>query len=173
MSLDLASSAGRLTGFCTASRNSQDGAFRFPAVSGVIMREFMAITKALADEQRVRMLLALRRHELCVCQIVSLVGLATSTVSKHMSILKQARLVESRKEGRWIYYRLPSDDLPPMVQQAMDWMFEHLAEDPRIERDQQRLEAICSVDPQQLCSSKNGQQDCRRKAKTGRTASRS
>ena len=79
----------------------------------------MAVTKALADEQRVRMLLALRRQELCVCQIVELVGLATSTVSKHMSILKQARLVESRKEGRWMYYRLPCDDAPELVRQAM------------------------------------------------------
>jgi ArsR family transcriptional regulator len=134
------------------------------------MREFMAITKALADKQRVRMLLALRRHELCVCQIVSLVGLATSTVSKHMSILKQVRLVESRKEGRWIYYPLPTDELPMMAQHAMDWMFEYLADDPRIERDQQRLEEICAVDPQQLCGSKNGQQACRRPARAGRNA---
>ena len=137
------------------------------------MRDFMAITKALADEQRVRMLLALRRHELCVCQIVSLVGLATSTVSKHMSILKQARLVESRKEGRWIYYRLPSDDLPPMVQQAMQWMFEHLAHDPQIERDQQRLDEICSVDPQELCSGRNDRQSqpCKTRAETSRARS--
>ena len=74
------------------------------------MRDFMAISKALADEQRVRVLLALQRGELCVCQVVELLGLATSTVSKHMSILKQARLVESRKEGRWMYYRLAGDD---------------------------------------------------------------
>ena len=46
------------------------------------MREFMAITKALSDANRVRILLALRRHELCVCQITELFGLATSTVSK-------------------------------------------------------------------------------------------
>jgi ArsR family transcriptional regulator, arsenate/arsenite/antimonite-responsive transcriptional repressor len=137
------------------------------------MREFMAITKALADEQRVRMLLALRRGELCVCQIVALVGLATSTVSKHMSILKQARLVESRKEGRWIYYRLPSDHRPRVVQKAIDWVFEHLADDARIEQDQQRLEGICRVDPQDLCSGRGDQQDCRRKTRAGRTVSRS
>jgi ArsR family transcriptional regulator, arsenate/arsenite/antimonite-responsive transcriptional repressor len=137
------------------------------------MREFMAITKALADEQRVRMLLALRRGELCVCQIVALVELATSTVSKHMSILKQARLVESRKEGRWIYYRLPSDHTPQVVQQSLDWVFEHLADDPRIARDQQRLEEICRVDPQELCNARGDQQDCRRKTRAGRPASRS
>ena len=53
------------------------------------MRDFLAVTKALADETRVRLLLALRDHELCLCQLVELVALASSTVSKHMSILRQ------------------------------------------------------------------------------------
>ncbi len=66
----------------------------------------MAVLKALADENRVRILTALRPKELCVCQIVELLGLAPSTVSKHMAILKQARLVDSRKESRWMFYRL-------------------------------------------------------------------
>ena len=67
---------------------------------------FMTITKALSDENRVRMLLALDGRELCVCQIIELLGLAPSTVSKHMSILANARLVEGRQEGRWRFYRL-------------------------------------------------------------------
>ena len=71
------------------------------------MREFMSITKALADENRIRTLLALRQGELCVCQITELFGLAPSTISKHLSILFQAGLVESRKDGRWFYYQLP------------------------------------------------------------------
>ena len=79
------------------------------------MREFMNITKALADENRVRTLLALRKGELCVCQITELFGLAPSTVSKHLSILFQAGLVESRKEGRWIYYQLPGRNAPVVV----------------------------------------------------------
>ena len=61
------------------------------------MRDFMNIVKALGDENRVRALLALRTSELCVCQIIELLGLAPSTVSKHMSILKQARLVDTRE----------------------------------------------------------------------------
>lgn len=60
------------------------------------MLDFMAIAKALADENRVRLLLALQKQELCVCQLIELIGLAPSTVSKHMSILRQARLVEAR-----------------------------------------------------------------------------
>ena len=78
------------------------------------MREFMAAAKALADENRVRVLLFLRDgKELCLCQIVEMLGLAPSTVSKHMAVLYQAGLVESRKEGRWIYYRLPASGASP------------------------------------------------------------
>ncbi len=63
------------------------------------MWDFMSITKALADENRVRMLLALQKQELCVCQIIELVKLAPSTVSKHMSILRAARS-RRRPQGR-------------------------------------------------------------------------
>ena len=115
------------------------------------LRDFMAITKALADEQRVRVLMALQRGELCVCQVVELLGLATSTVSKHMSILKQARLVESRKDGRWMYYRLADDNAPEVVRQAMAWAAVSLAGDPQVLRDRQRLAAICTSDPHELC----------------------
>ena len=48
------------------------------------MRELMNITKALADDKRVRVLLILRAGELCVCQITALFGLAPSTISKHL-----------------------------------------------------------------------------------------
>ena len=73
------------------------------------MLETLNITKALSDENRIRALMMLTGGELCVCQIIEMLGLAPSTVSKHMSILRQAGLVETRKEGRWIYYRLSKD----------------------------------------------------------------
>ncbi len=117
------------------------------------MREFMAVTKALADDNRVRMLLALRRRELCVCQIIELVGLAPSTVSKHMSILKQSRLVDSRKDGRWIYYRLAGADAPLAVKLAIRWVWQSLADDPQVAADSDRLEEILKIDPQELCGS--------------------
>ena len=78
----------------------------------------MAVAKALADENRVRVLLTLCGRELCVCQIIEMLGLAPSTVSKHMAILKQARLVESRKEGRWMFYRLAGEDAPTEAREA-------------------------------------------------------
>jgi DNA-binding transcriptional ArsR family regulator len=119
--------------------------------TGASLRDVMAITKALADEQRVRVLQALQRGEVCVCQIVEMLGLATSTVSKHMSILKQARLVDSRKEGRWMYYRLAGDEAPEVVHQATEWIANSLAGDLQVQRDRQRLAAICNTDPHELC----------------------
>lgn len=95
------------------------------------MRGFMDITRALADENRVRAVMALNGGELCVCQVIALLGLAPSTVSKHMQILRQARLVESRKDGRWIYYRLAGEDAPEAAQAAVEWVRSHAAADPR------------------------------------------
>ena len=63
------------------------------------MRPFMDITKALSDDNRVRLLCALQPGELCVCQLIELIGLAPSTVSKHMTILRQAGLITSRSPG--------------------------------------------------------------------------
>lgn len=116
------------------------------------MREFMDVTKALADENRVRMLLALRGRELCLCQVVALFRLAASTVSKHLSILKQARLVEARKEGRWMYYRqAEGDDLPPAVRGALEWVQTVLARDPVVREDACRLREILKQDLEEIC----------------------
>ena len=128
---------------------SPDTALEERSVTG--LWDFMAIAKALADENRVRMLLGLRKQELCLCQIVELVGLAPSTVSKHMSILRQARLVEGRKEGRWQYYRLAGPNASAAVRRAIGWVQKSLADDPRVVADAERLEQIMKLDAQELC----------------------
>jgi ArsR family transcriptional regulator, arsenate/arsenite/antimonite-responsive transcriptional repressor len=115
------------------------------------MREFMNITKALADENRVRALLALRKGELCVCQITELFGLAPSTISKHLSVLSQAGLVESRKAGRWIYYKLPGKDAPVVVREAIDWVRKGLGGNAHVLDDQKALKRILKQDPAELC----------------------
>jgi len=115
------------------------------------MREFMNITRALADETRVRTLLALRQGELCVCQITELFGLAPSTISKHLSILFQADLVESRKDGRWIYYQLPGKNTPVVVREALDWVEQALADAPHVLDDNKKLKKILLQDPAKIC----------------------
>ena len=106
------------------------------------MRDFIEIAKALSDTSRVRILMVLRNRELCVCQITEFLKLAPSTVSKHMSILDHARLVESRKDGRWVYYRLANDDAPHVVSRALTWMTENLENDALLQQDERRLNDI-------------------------------
>jgi len=115
------------------------------------MREFMALTKALADETRVRVLLALQDGELCVCQITELFGLAASTISKHLSILYQSGLVDSRKDGRWIYYSLLAKEASVPAREAIRWVAKSLAEDSRTVEDKARLKKILAMDPVELC----------------------
>jgi len=115
------------------------------------MREFMAITKALSDPNRVRILLSLRRGELCVCQITELLDLATSTISKHLSILNQAGLILSRKTERWVYYRLPDQSAPVAVREALDWVLKSLVKTEEATADAVRLKKILKIDPVELC----------------------
>lgn len=115
------------------------------------MREFMNITKALADESRIRLLFALRGGERCACQLVELLALAGSTVSKHLSILHQAGLVDVRKEGRWVHYSLPRAKASPVVRAALNWVFEAASDEPRIAEDSSKLTRILRLDPVDLC----------------------
>ena len=115
------------------------------------MREFMAITKALADANRTRILMFLRGGELCVCQIMEMLGLAPSTVSKHLTILHQAGLLESRKDGRWIHYRLPGRDAPRCVRGVIRWLQESLADDPRTAQDAKKVKDVCRMSLGDLC----------------------
>ena len=115
------------------------------------MREILAVMKALADENRLRVVAALRGRELCVCQIVELLGLANSTVSRHMSLLHQARIVESRKDGRWSYFRLATKDESPEAAAAASLALASLTRDGKIRSDAKRLKQILKMDPEVLC----------------------
>jgi DNA-binding transcriptional ArsR family regulator len=124
------------------------------------MREFMAVTKALADPNRVRILLALRRGELCVCQITELFGLASSTMSKHLSILHQAGLILSRKTERWVYYRLPDRSVTAVVRDALAWVRQSLAKTDAVRDDARRLDKILQTDLKIICRRQGRRRGC-------------
>jgi len=124
------------------------------------MFEFLNITKALAEENRVRILLALEVEELCVCQIIELLELAPSTVSKHMYVLRQARLVEGRKDGRWMYYRLADESASAQVSEAIAWLKKSLSPSERIREDAKRLKEILKIDREVLCSRQTRSGEC-------------
>lgn len=115
------------------------------------MKEFVAITSALADESRVRILGALKNGERCVCQVNELLDLAPSTVSRHLAVLKHAGLIDVRKEGRWLYYCIADAGAPSMVREAIRWVFAVLAKDKTLAQDAKRLSAILKMEPEVLC----------------------
>jgi DNA-binding transcriptional ArsR family regulator len=130
------------------------------------MLPIVSIAGALADENRARIILglALLREkgvaELCVCQMTEFLALAPSTVSKHLSVLKTAGLVDARKEGRWMYYRLATagheacvegdgGEDNPAAAQAIAWVRAHAL--PRTTEEFRKWEAILNQDPEELC----------------------
>ena len=115
-----------------------------------MMRKVVEIAKALSDENRVRALMLLDAGELCVCQIIEMLGLAPSTVSKHMSILKHADLVAGRKQGRWIHYRLTGSEACAEVKQALKWVRGNLADSPQVRRDRENLQILLKVEKEIL-----------------------
>lgn len=119
------------------------------------MRDVLDITKAMADGNRLRALMALASGELCVCQIIEMLGLAPSTVSKHMSILRQAGLVEARKDGRWMYYRLVGRDGSKPAREAIAWVRRNLDATPQIVQDAKSLKKILCIEREELCKKQN------------------
>ena len=115
------------------------------------MKEFLAAAKALSDENRVRALMFLRDGDLCVCQIIEMLGLAPSTVSKHMAVLHAAGLVEARKEGRWMFYRLPDETESARAAATLRWVQESLAGDRQVFNDIRRLKAVKRTPVKELC----------------------
>jgi ArsR family transcriptional regulator len=114
------------------------------------MRQFMNITKALSDENRVRILLFLKESELCLCQIIEMLQLSAATVSKHMSILSMAGLVDVRKEGRWHFYRL-SEEPTAEVAAAIEFLSKALANSRPIKADKAKVKKVIKMDKEELC----------------------
>lgn len=114
------------------------------------MKTFIRVMKALSDPNRVRILKILGSKELCVCEIQTLIGLAQSTTSKHMKLLEEAGLVDSRKEGSWIIYQLRSTPencyAATMLEQLSGWLEEDsLLQQMKRQMDQVDRERICAA----------------------------
>jgi len=68
------------------------------------MNETAKLLKALSNDNRLTIMVFLNQKELCVCQIEKLLNLSQANVSRHLTVLKHAGLVATRREGLWIYY---------------------------------------------------------------------
>lgn len=121
------------------------------------LRKYEATMKAVADPTRVRILKLLEGGELCVCQIISVLALSPSTVSKHLFLLKSAGLVHDRKEKKWVHYSLDRQSDEPYVAGILGELSSWLDRDPVIVRDRERLTvALKDLGPSAICEALAG-----------------
>ena len=85
-----------------------------------------------------------------MCQIIAVLGLAPSTVSKHLSLLSAAGLVDSRKDGRWAYFRLPQGEALKAVKPVLKWLDGTLEGDDSVAKDAKKREATLACPPESL-----------------------
>ncbi|WP_407461776.1 ArsR/SmtB family transcription factor [Methanobrevibacter sp.] len=75
------------------------------------LEEISDIFKSIADPTRLKILFLLKNGELCVCEIFDALDKSQSTVSHHLHILKKEKIINGRKEGKWIYYKLNNPEI--------------------------------------------------------------
>lgn len=102
------------------------------------MTDLVLAAKALADSTRVRILAALRQGELCVCELSDALQVTQSTLSTHLQVIRDASLVRTRREGKWIYYALRSDK-KQFVKQLFGFFESDLKSDAQLGADTRRL----------------------------------
>jgi len=116
------------------------------------MRDLELALKAAADPSRTRILKLLEGGALCVCQIQAVLGLAPSTISKHLSVLKVAGLVDDRRDGKWISYALAVASRNPHAADVLHVMRGRLDGDPVVAADRRRLVVIRAIPMSELCA---------------------
>lgn len=118
------------------------------------MKHTLNVLKVLAEETRLRIFMALANQELCVCQIVSMLGLAASTTSKHLALMYQAGIIDQRKDGRWAYYRIASDWI--VKNQLHKWLIEELTGSDKVREDRIKLAESLKHCAKGACAPVNG-----------------
>ncbi len=118
----------------------------------------MEVLKALSDKNRMRVIAALWRFdELCACQVTELLQVSGATASRHLGILQKTGLVSSRKDGRWVYYKLLR---PVGSENLFQWLEHSLAGAAELVGDFQALKKILGITREDLCRQQRGEDCC-------------
>ena len=98
--------------------------------------------KALADRTRLRVINLIGDEEICVCFFVAVLKTNQPKISRHLAYLRRAGLVSTRREGKWMHYRVvepPDPHAARVFREVRTW----LADDAAMQRDRARLTKIC------------------------------
>lgn len=105
------------------------------------MKHSARIFKALSDETRLRILKMLEQRPLCVCEIQYVLKGSQPNISHHLKTLADAGLVESKKDGLWVDYRLPDKPGSPLHAAALSMVRKNLARDPVVKKDRTQVKS--------------------------------
>ena len=114
------------------------------------MTDPLKVYKALADETRLRLIRLLVRGALNVNEIIGILGMGQSRISRHLKILSEAELVTKRREGTWIYYEGNGQSSEPIVVEALEMCERHERAMPNYTEDLQGLENVVEGRRQQM-----------------------
>lgn len=114
------------------------------------MKDTARLFKALADETRLRILALLTRGELCVCDLMAILDLPQSTVSRHLAYLRNAGLVSDRRQGVWMYYQLPEPQ-NQLHAELYHLIVTQLTDQDQAQRDFSALEKFLATKDQIIC----------------------
>ncbi|MEW5901332.1 MAG: metalloregulator ArsR/SmtB family transcription factor [Acidobacteriota bacterium] len=117
------------------------------------MKQAVRIFKALSDPVRLRIVALLLRKELCVCELMFILKMEQSRVSHQLRILKDADLVEDKREGRWITYRIPEKVRPNLEILLSQFLGEQLKESEEAVKDLDNLKICLKEDVRKRHSS--------------------
>jgi len=114
------------------------------------LKKTTRILKALADENRIRILYLLsERKDLCVCEIREIIGLSQPTISSHLKLLENNELVTFNKDGKWVNYSM-NPDLNVKLKQMLDDIFSMIKTDSEVKKDRIR---VYKINRRNLCKS--------------------
>ena len=105
-------------------------------------RKTAQVFKALGDPNRIRIIKMLEVRGLCVCEVREVLGLSTSTVSKHLSILRDADLIVDAKDGKWVNYWLNEKVDDGLVRGLLNLMKQSFKDEEQIRADRKKLHAV-------------------------------
>lgn len=111
-------------------------------------RDQVKVFKALSDPNRIRILKMVLERELCMCEVREVLDLSNSTVSKHLSILRDAGLLLDSKDGKWVNFRINNRSDQPFIRSAIALVQESFGDDDGIRRD---LSKVRKVDRKKIC----------------------
>ena len=104
-----------LRGSCRPRERVSELRKRAKEVDDLALRRLREVFSAVADETRLKMLELIRNEELCACELMAALELTQPTTSHHLGILERSGLVTSRREGKWVFYRLAHPKVEPLL----------------------------------------------------------